>query len=56
MKWALIIFLVHSPSGSVSTETVEFESKKMCNAAVSSFRYPTGGGYKILTTCVQTKE
>jgi hypothetical protein len=56
MKWALIIFLVHSPSGSVSTETVKFESKALCDKAVTSFRYPSQGGFRVLTTCVKTAD
>ncbi len=56
MKWALIIFLIHAPSGSVTTETVEFESKELCEQAVTSFRYPTQGGYRVLTSCVKTRD
>lgn len=56
MKWALIVFIVHSPSGSVSSETVQFENKKLCERAISSFRYPTSNGFRIITTCVKTKD
>ncbi len=56
MKWALIIFLLHTSSGSVSTETLQFESKALCDQAVSSFRYPTQGGFRVLTTCVKTAD
>ena len=54
MKWALIVFLVHSPTGSVSTETVSFESEQLCERAVAEFRYPTDNGFRIITTCVKT--
>jgi hypothetical protein len=56
MKWALIIFLMHSPTGSVSTESVDFQTKELCEKAVSSFRYPSQSGFRVLTSCIQVSD
>ena len=56
MTCALLVILVHIPSGNMSTETIEFETQQLCESAVASLRYPTTNGFRMISTCMRTSK